>query len=164
MTALYLIALKCTLTCSWPKYLLILLLHRYTYIYLHIHNCNVRKLCDYAYIFMRSFTVGVCIYGLYGYNYGCLDWTGIKRITDRMIYKAATACADMLTEAEKAEGRTFPTIQNIREVSLNVACAVIKEGLEKDLCTKISHDHVRREGLQNYVRRKMYYPEYVPLL
>ena len=33
-----------------------------------------------------------------------------------------------MTEKEIAEGRTFPSVGRIRQVSLAVACAVIKEG------------------------------------
>ena len=88
----------------------------------------------------------------------------MKRITNRMFYLAAVACADSLSETDKAEGRTFPKIQRIREVSLKVACAVIQEGLDKDLCTRLSRGDVRKEGLENVVRSKMYFPEYVPLL
>ena len=39
---------------------------------------------------------------------------GIKRITDKMLYTAAVACADSMTQQCFAEGRTFPKIQNIR--------------------------------------------------
>lgn len=40
---------------------------------------------------------------------------GIKRITDKMLYSAAVACADSITAEDMAEGRTFPKIQSIRE-------------------------------------------------
>lgn len=40
---------------------------------------------------------------------------GIVRITDKMLYTAAVACADSMTEQSYAEGRTFPKIQDIRE-------------------------------------------------
>jgi hypothetical protein len=40
---------------------------------------------------------------------------GIKRITDKMLYTAAVACADAMSPADYAEGRSFPNIQNIRE-------------------------------------------------
>jgi malate dehydrogenase (oxaloacetate-decarboxylating)(NADP+) len=43
---------------------------------------------------------------------------GIKRITDKMLYTAAVACADSMTPECVAEGRTFPKIQNIREGEL----------------------------------------------
>lgn len=81
-----------------------------------------------------------------------------------MLYLAAVACADSLNGQEIAEGRTFPRIERIREVSLNVACAVIEEGIRNDMCTKISAEEVKKIGLKNLVKGKMYFPEYVPLL
>jgi hypothetical protein len=40
---------------------------------------------------------------------------GIRRITDKMLYRAAVACADSLTPKCLEEGRTFPRIENIRQ-------------------------------------------------
>lgn len=88
---------------------------------------------------------------------------GVQRITDRMLYVAAVACAEAMTDEEIAAGRTFPAIQRIRDVSHAVACAVIEEGIAKDLTTKIPKD-ITRDGLRNLVARKMYYPQYVPLV
>ena len=55
---------------------------------------------------------------------------GISKITDQMLYEAAVACAKSMTADEVAEGRTFPSVKRIREVSLAVACAVIREGMQ----------------------------------
>jgi len=41
--------------------------------------------------------------------------------------------------------------------------AVIQEGLRHDLCTKIGKRELK-EGIENLVRRKMYYPRYVPII
>ena len=49
-------------------------------------------------------------------------------ITDKMLYVAVKACTDRHDQEESDEGRTFLT-QRIREVSKNVAVAVIEEGL-----------------------------------
>lgn len=45
-------------------------------------------------------------------------------ITDAMIYKASIALSDSLTQAEENEGRIFPDVSRIRDVSFKVACAV----------------------------------------
>lgn len=87
--------------------------------------------------------------------------SGVSRITNKMLYKAAEACNDTMTQAEKDEGRTFPNIKRIREVAKNVAIAVIEQGFEEDLITKISQKD--RKGLEKLVERKMYFPEYYPL-
>lgn len=47
-------------------------------------------------------------------------------------------------------------------VSRRVAVAVIEEAIETGIATKISADD--RKDIDGYVARKMYYPEYVPLI
>ena len=54
--------------------------------------------------------------------------SGVTSITNKMLYAAAAACTNSMTEQEIAEGRTFPDIVRIREVSKRVALAVIEEG------------------------------------
>ena len=59
----------------------------------------------------------------------------VELITDKMLYVAAKACTDSMTQEESDEERTFPHIQRIREVSKNVAVAVIEEGLKHNMCS-----------------------------
>jgi malic enzyme len=90
---------------------------------------------------------------------------GVSRITDKMLYRAAVACAESLSAEEVESGRTFPDVKRIRDVSCAVACAVIDEALKEGLTTKISPDILEKpDGLATLVRRKMYYPDYVPLV
>jgi malate dehydrogenase (oxaloacetate-decarboxylating)(NADP+) len=89
--------------------------------------------------------------------------SGVSQITDEMLYLAAQACTDSMTSEEIAQGRTFPDIKRIREVSLAVAIAVIEEGLRKDLCTKIRKKDLKN-GVSNLVQSKMYFPIYAPLV
>jgi len=89
--------------------------------------------------------------------------SGVTKITNKMLYLAAEACTHSMTEAEIAEGRTFPNIKRIREVSRDVAVAVIEEGLRAGLTTKIGAKE-KAEGITKLVERKMYYPQYVPML
>jgi malic enzyme len=96
--------------------------------------------------------------------------SGLMRITDRMLYVAAEACAHSMTPEEIAEGRTFPNIKRIRDVSRIVAVAVIKEGLRHDMCPKLKGKKMKvtdddiYDKLSSYVESKMYYPIYVPLV
>jgi len=89
---------------------------------------------------------------------------GLSRITDKMLYEASAACMNSLTDEEIAAGRTFPGLSRIRDVSFNVAIAVIQEGLDSNMAPKITKKHLEEEGLENLVKRKMYYPTYVELL
>ncbi len=43
--------------------------------------------------------------------------SGVRRITDRMLYLTAETVSKSLTPQEVAEGRTFPAIDRIRDVS-----------------------------------------------
>lgn len=88
---------------------------------------------------------------------------GIKIITDKMLYVAAKACAESINESEIAEGRTFPKLNRIRDVSFAVAKAVIEEGIVSKNTTKVTQKDID-EGIEKLIARKMYYPDYVPLI
>lgn len=87
---------------------------------------------------------------------------GAKKITDRMLYIAAKALAECLPVADSARGQVFPHISKIRTVSHRIAVAVIEEAMRTGLATNISVEDAK--DLEGFVARKMYYPEYVPLI
>ncbi len=89
---------------------------------------------------------------------------GVKEITDKMLYVAAVACAESMTPEEKAEGRTFPKIARIRDVSHAVACAVISQALKDGLTTSFKRLEMDEKEISDLVRRKMYTPTYSPLV
>ena len=90
---------------------------------------------------------------------------GVTEITDSMLYAASVACVDAMTTEEMAEGRTFPHIARIRDVSHTVACAVIRVALKEGLTTKVSRTTLPTdELLERLVASKMYDPVYVPLV
>mmetsp|Transcript_15427 Transcript_15427/g.31462 ORF Transcript_15427/g.31462 Transcript_15427/m.31462 type:complete len:242 (-) Transcript_15427:70-795(-) len=86
---------------------------------------------------------------------------GSKRVTDRMLYQSAVALANFLTEEELAEGKVFPRVKDIRSVSHDVACAVIREAWDAGLTTKMTKKEM--ESVEEWVSSKMYNPVYVPL-
>ena len=70
-----------------------------------------------------------------------------------MLYQAAVACTDAMTDDEIASGRTFPAISRIREISKEVACNVIEVALDENLCTKLSRKDVpTRDALSCFAR------------
>lgn len=90
---------------------------------------------------------------------------GVSKITDSILFAAAKACTDSMTEEEIGWGRTFPSLSRIRDVSHRIAVAVIKQAQAEDLATKITPRDLKRDGsLEAYVSRKMYFPSYVPLV
>eukprot|EP00026_Physarum_polycephalum_P006125 Phypoly_transcript_06166.p1 GENE.Phypoly_transcript_06166~~Phypoly_transcript_06166.p1 ORF type:complete len:603 (+),score=84.99 Phypoly_transcript_06166:38-1810(+) len=80
-------------------------------------------------------------------------------ITDGMFYAAANALAAKLTPEQLAEGKVYPDISAIREVSRDVAIAVIKEAFTARLAGIDAPP-----DLKQYVEDHMYVPKYVPLI
>mmetsp|Transcript_23585 Transcript_23585/g.76226 ORF Transcript_23585/g.76226 Transcript_23585/m.76226 type:complete len:86 (+) Transcript_23585:434-691(+) len=82
-----------------------------------------------------------------------------------MLFAAAVACVDSLTPEEVAERRTFPELSRARQVSHAVACAVIEKAFSEGVATLLKQEEVPTwEALQGFVREKMYFPVYVPLV
>jgi len=87
---------------------------------------------------------------------------GAKTVSDRMLYVAAEALANYVTEDELAEGKVFPNLTTIRDVSKKVAIAVIEEAVETGQASKLTEKDLA--DLDSFVTRKMYDPVYVPLI
>ena len=87
---------------------------------------------------------------------------GAKKVTNRMLYIAAEALAHFMTEEELAAGRIFPGLPKIRDVSHRIAVAVVREAIREGLATKVSAEESL--DLDSFVARRMYYPEYVPIV
>uniref|UniRef100_A0A6Q2Y9H1 Malic enzyme n=1 Tax=Esox lucius TaxID=8010 RepID=A0A6Q2Y9H1_ESOLU len=52
--------------------------------------------------------------------------SGVRHISDTVFLEAAKTLADQLTDEELAEGRLYPPLSNIREVSLQMAVKVVQ--------------------------------------
>jgi len=87
---------------------------------------------------------------------------GAKFVSDQMLYVAAEALANFVTEEELQQGKVFPHISKIREVSHRVAVEVIKQALSEGHASKLSNKDIH--DLDAYVTKKMYDPNYVPLV
>jgi malate dehydrogenase (oxaloacetate-decarboxylating)(NADP+) len=81
--------------------------------------------------------------------------TGARRVTDAMFIKAARALASLIRESELAEGRVYPALGRIHEVSHAIAVAVAEEVYKEKLHTR-SHP----DDLSGFLRSQMYKPEY----
>ena len=88
--------------------------------------------------------------------------SGAKTVSDRMLYVAAEALANYVTEDELAEGKVFPKLDNIRDVSKKVAIAVIQEAVRTGQASKLTQKDL--DCLDTFVSNKMYDPVYVPLI
>lgn len=87
---------------------------------------------------------------------------GAKTVTDRMLYIAAEALANFVSKGDLEQGKVFPPITSIRDVSHCIAVAVVEEALRDGQATKVSAADA--QDLSRFVALKMYYPEYVPLV
>jgi malate dehydrogenase (oxaloacetate-decarboxylating)(NADP+) len=81
--------------------------------------------------------------------------TGARRVTDAMFITAARTLASLVRENELAEGRIYPSLTRIHEVSLAIAVAVAELAFAKNLST-----HSRPEDLPGFIRSQMFKPEY----
>lgn len=87
---------------------------------------------------------------------------GAEKVTDRMLYVAAETLANCVSDDYLQRGQVFPPLKDIRTVSLSIAVAVIEEALRDGIATKITSKD--KDDLRNLVSKKMYFPEYVPLV
>lgn len=78
------------------------------------------------------------------------------RVTDEMFFAAAKTLADMVTEDDLAEGRIYPGLSRIREVSAAIATAVADVAFQRGLTTI-----TRPADLAAHVKAQMYEPTYV---
>jgi len=81
--------------------------------------------------------------------------TGAKRVTDAMFIRAARELAALLREDELAEGRIYPSLKRIHEVSLAIAVGVAEEVYQSKLT-----DQPRPANLAEFIRAQMFKPEY----
>ena len=72
-----------------------------------------------------------------------------------MFITAARTLASLIREDELAEGRVYPSLNRIHEVSLAIAVAVAEEAYAAKLVTR-----PRPEDLPGFIRSQMFKPEY----
>jgi len=81
-----------------------------------------------------------------------------------MLMAAAESVPNQLTDDELAQGRVYPSLANIREISVHVAHAVMrqafKEGLYSDNRTRFMLKESSHQRFEEYIRQNMYSPEY----
>jgi malate dehydrogenase (oxaloacetate-decarboxylating)(NADP+) len=80
---------------------------------------------------------------------------GARHVTDAMFFAAARALASLVTEDDLAQGRVFPPLDRIREVSATIAAAVAEVAYRQDLATK-----PRPGDIPAYIRSLRYEPRY----
>lgn len=87
---------------------------------------------------------------------------GAQTVSDKMLFVAAEALANHVSDEELADGKVFPHISKIRDVSRCVAVAVIEQAMKEGQATKLMDKNIA--DLHDFVHKKMYDPVYVPLV
>lgn len=81
--------------------------------------------------------------------------SGAAHVTDEMFLAAARALADQVSEADLAEGRIYPPLIKIRDVSAAIAEAVAQVAYKRGLARE-----PRPKDLSVFIRSKIYEPRY----
>jgi malate dehydrogenase (oxaloacetate-decarboxylating)(NADP+) len=80
-----------------------------------------------------------------------------SRVTDDMFLAAAEALAGVTTESDLAQGRIYPSLTQIRNVSIVIAAAVARMAVEKGLATDVPAGDI-----EAHIRSVVYDPVYRP--
>jgi len=104
----------------------------------------------------RTFTPaqGNNVYIFPGIGLGVIA-SGARRVTNEMFLVAARTLAEHVSYADLAQGRLYPALPKIREVSASIAAVVAEVAYERGLAS-----NPRPDDLPSYIKTIMYYPEY----
>ena len=78
-----------------------------------------------------------------------------SHVTDEMFFRAAKTLSKLVSQEDLDQGRIYPPLSKIREVSLKIAEAVVEVAYEKGLASKPKPDNIGE-----YLKSIMYEPEY----
>ncbi|RZC48146.1 hypothetical protein C5167_041102 [Papaver somniferum] len=92
--------------------------------------------------------------------------SGSRIVSDGMLQAAAECLAAYITEKEVLNGTIFPCVSSIRDITKQVAAAVVKEAIEEDLAEGYRDMDARelqklsQEEILTYVQNNMWSPQY----
>ena len=81
---------------------------------------------------------------------------GVTELTDEMFFAAAKTLSDIVSDNDLSQGRIFPPLSDIREVSLRLAVAVAEVAYERGLTRE-----PRPADLFAFIKEQMFKPDYV---
>lgn len=96
--------------------------------------------------------------------------SGSRIVSDGMLQAAAERLAAYMSEEEVLKGIIFPSISRIRDITKEIAAAVIEEAVEEDLAEGYHEMDARelrklsRDEIKEYVINNMWNPEYPTLV
>ncbi|XP_074063089.1 NAD-dependent malic enzyme, mitochondrial isoform X2 [Macrotis lagotis] len=86
--------------------------------------------------------------------------SGVRHISDHVFLEASKALTEQLTEQDLAEGRLYPRLSNIQEVSINIAIKITEYLYAK----KMAFRYPEPENKTEYVRSRIWRSDYDSLL
>ncbi|XP_054753268.2 NADP-dependent malic enzyme-like isoform X1 [Lytechinus pictus] len=81
---------------------------------------------------------------------------GIRHVSDSIFLESAKCIANLVTEAHLGEGRVYPPLEDVREVSVQIAVRVGEYAYETGMASK----YPRPDDMEAYVRKCIYDYEY----
>lgn len=82
----------------------------------------------------------------------------VSRVSDKMFLEAARALAAKVSDQDLRDSAVYPELSRIRECSLAVACAAVKQAVKEGYA-----DDEILEGLEENLRAAMWEPKYLPI-
>jgi malic enzyme len=82
-----------------------------------------------------------------------------REINDEMFLTAAQTLASCVSEERLALGAIFPSVGDLRQVSLRIACAIVRSVRDAHLGRVIPDDEIEATA-----RSAMWHPSYIPIL
>jgi len=82
----------------------------------------------------------------------------ITRVSDKMFLEAARALASKVTAQDLADSAVYPELSRIRECSLAVACATVKQAVKEGYA-----DPEILDDLEQTLQQAMWEPKYLPI-
>lgn len=85
--------------------------------------------------------------------------SGARRVTDKMMMAAAMALSELAPAIKSHEGRLLPELPRIREVSVHIARAVIRQAIEEGHAQPMSD-----QAIDEAIRQTLWDPRYESLV
>jgi malate dehydrogenase (decarboxylating) len=96
--------------------------------------------------------------------------SGARLISDGMLQAAAECLAECMTKEEVRKGIIYPSVSRIRNITMKVATAVVREAVAEDLAEGYQDKDARelqrlsKEETLEHVEKHMWVPNYSPLV
>ncbi len=81
----------------------------------------------------------------------------VSMLSNEMFTRAAYALADFVSEEELQRGTVYPRIDQLREVSIVIAKAILNDFIENGTVT-----HLKKEDISSEIEKAVWNPKYLP--